>query len=133
MGHSTCEALHVRDSMLGNAHRATNDPDHQEPSDNGEESYDDHYWYAQLVYIPVPRLYLSVQYRNRTRDYTTSDPLHRNFGRKDDRPQWSVVSTLKMTKRLTGILYYSNEDAQSTLAGRDFQADVLIVMLAVKL
>lgn len=102
-------------------------------SDDGEESYDDDAWYAQLVFIPVSRFYLSVQYRDRVRDYTTSDPLHRNFGREDERPQWIVVSTLKVTKRLTGILYYSNEDAQSTLAGRDFQADILILNLAVKL
>ena len=102
-------------------------------SDDDEESYDDGAWYAQLVFIPVPRFYLSVQYRDRVRDYTTLDPLHRNFGREDDRPQWIVVSSLKVTGRVTGILYYSNEDAQSTLPGRDFQADILILFLAVKL
>jgi len=101
--------------------------------DDDEESYDDPAWYAQLVFIPVPRFYLSVQYRDRVRDYTTRDPLNRNFGRKDDRPQWIVVSTLKVTGRITGILYYSNEDARSTLVGRDFQADILILNLAVKL
>lgn len=101
-------------------------------SDNDDESYDDDWWYTQLVFVPIPRLYLSVQYRARTRDYTVQDPLHSNFRREDERPQWSVVSSLKMTDRLTGILYYSNEDAQSSRAGRDFQADILILTLAVK-
>jgi hypothetical protein len=101
--------------------------------DDDEESYDDQSMYAQLVFIPVPRFYLSVRYRDRVRDYTTPDSLQRNFGREDDRPQWNVISTLKMTSRLTGILYYSNEDARSSLAGRDFQANVLILFVAVKL
>jgi hypothetical protein len=102
-------------------------------SDDDEESYDDQTWYAQLIFIPVPRFYLSLQYRDRARDYTTLDPLHGNFGRNDDRPQWIVVSSLKITGRVTGILYYSNEDVQSTLAGRDFQSDILILFLAVRL
>jgi hypothetical protein len=102
-------------------------------SDNGEESYDEDVWYVQLVYVPIPRLYLSAQYRDRSRDYAVRDPFNRNFGRQDDRPQWSIVGSLKMTDRLTGLLYYSNEDAQSTRAGRDFQSDILILSLAVKL
>ena len=102
-------------------------------SDTAAESYDDDSWYAQLVYIPVPRLYLSLQYRDRTRDYTTNVPTDRNFRRNEDRPQWSLVSSLRINPRFTGILYYSNEDVSSSLPGRSFQDDLVIVSLAVKL
>lgn len=102
-------------------------------SDTSTESYNDDAWYAQVAYIPVPRLYLSLQYRNRTRDYTTNVPTERNFGRNEDRPQWSLVSSLRINPRFTGILYYSNEDVSSSLAGRSFQDDLVIVSLAVKL
>jgi hypothetical protein len=101
-------------------------------SDDNEETYDDNSWHVQLVYIPVPRLYLSLQYRDRTRDYSTNNPLDTNFGRNDKRPQWSLVSSLKINPRFTGILYYSNEDVSSS-RGRSFQDDLVIVTLAVKI
>lgn len=101
--------------------------------DDANESYRDDAWYVQAVYIPVPRLYLSLQYRGRERDYSVRNPTARNFGRKDERPQWSFVGSLRFTPQLTGILYYANEDVTSTLPGRSFQDDLVIVSLAVKL
>ncbi|HKR66193.1 MAG TPA: hypothetical protein VJZ00_20860 [Thermoanaerobaculia bacterium] len=102
-------------------------------SDDDVESYDEDAWYVQVAYIPVPRLYLSLQYRDRKRDYSTSDIANRNFGRNDKRPQWSLVSSLRINPRFTGILYYANEDVTSSRAGRSFQDDLVILSLAVKL
>lgn len=87
--------------------------------DNERDSYDDSYWFAQVTYQPHERLYTSLRYRDRTRDYQTID-------RTDDRGSWTATVVLTQTEHLSWLVYYSREDVHSSQPGRDFASDVLI-------
>jgi hypothetical protein len=93
------------------------------------ESYDEKTWYARAIMNPTSRVYMSVRYRDRTRDYRVTDPSAGNFGRSDDRGQWTVNLVYQFTDRVGASLYYSQEDVISTRAGRDFDTDFFVVSL----
>jgi hypothetical protein len=93
------------------------------------ESFDDSYWYARVIVNPNPRLYMSVRYRDRTREYLTTDLVAGNFGRQDDRNQWSATAVYQFTPALGGTLYYAREDVQSSRPGRNFDTDLLVLGL----
>lgn len=90
--------------------------------DDRIETYDEDYWYAQVAAIPTPRVYLSLTYRDRNRKYVNqTDPLAREVAR----PQWNAFGSLKLTKMLTGTLYYSHEVSRSPLFYRRFTTSFL--------
>ena len=95
------------------------------------ESYDDSYWYVQLVSSPSRRVYLSLTYRDRTRDYTTRDVASSKFGIEESRGQWSGSASYRATDRVAYILYYSQEDTDSSRPGRDFDTDYLLLAVSV--
>ena len=97
------------------------------------ESYKEPAWYAQLVFVPHPRVYASIRYRDRDRSYSTTDPGDSNFGRKDDRPEWSSYGSVRLTERFSGTWYYSSQDVTSSRAGRDFDSSLLIFGLLMRL
>lgn len=88
--------------------------------DNDVDSYDDRYWYLQLTSAPHERIYASVRYRDRDRDYD-------NIERHDDRKQWVLNVLFRQTERLAWTAYYANETVDSTRAGRDFDTSFLLV------
>src|SRR5687768_384152 len=71
------------------------------------ESYDDSYWYLQLVSSPTRRVYLSLTYRDRAREYTTREVSSSKFGVEETRGQWTGSASFRATDRVAYILYYS--------------------------
>ncbi len=100
--------------------------------DEGESSEDDH-WFAQVAVIPHPRVYMSLRYRHGARDYLVDVPVSSNFGRSDDRPQWTFSGSVRMSDRVSGLVYFSRENMTSSRPDRDVETYYLIVGLAIGL
>ncbi len=96
-------------------------------SRNDSDSFDGNYWYLGFVSAPHRRVYLSLAWRQHTRDYSTSNPASANFGREDDRGQLVFAGVVRVTDRIGLSSYYSRESVDSTRAGRDFSGDYLIL------
>jgi len=96
--------------------------------DDPLETYDESYWFAQVISMPVPRVYLSVSYRDRKRTYTEqTNPLAREVAR----PQWTGFGSVKLTKNLNASMYYSREVSRSPLVYRRFRTSFLLLGLTV--
>lgn len=95
------------------------------------ENYDDSYWYVQLVSSPTRKLYLSLNYRDRAREYTTRDVTSSKFGAEETRGQWTASASYRATDQVAYILYYSTEDTASSRPGRDFNTDFLLLAVSV--
>lgn len=95
------------------------------------ESYDDSYWYVQLVSSPTRRVYLSLTYRDRDREYTTRNAASSKFGVEESRGQWTGSASFRATDRVAYILYYSQEDTSSSRPNRDFDTDFLLLAVSV--
>jgi hypothetical protein len=81
--------------------------------------------WLKLRSAPTRRLYLSLRYRYRTRDYDIGLLDASNFGREDDRRQWTLAANIKTVRRLSVDVYYAYEDAESTKASRNFTTSML--------
>ncbi len=99
--------------------------------EDSTESYDESYWYAQVVSSPSPKWYLSLAYRDRTREYTTSDITSSRFGADETRGQWTASASYRATPQVAYILYFSQEDTVSSRPGRDFDTDFLLLAVSV--
>jgi hypothetical protein len=95
------------------------------------ESYDESYWYAQVVSSPTRKVYLSLTYRDQTRDYTTRDITSSKFNAEETRAQWIASASYRHTEHVAYILYYSREGTESSRPGRDFDTDFLLLAVAV--
>jgi hypothetical protein len=95
------------------------------------ESYDDSYWYVQAVSSPTRKVYLSLTYRDRSREYTTRDITSSKFGIEETRGQWTASASYRATDQVAYILYYSQEDTASTRPNRDFDTDFLLLAVSV--
>lgn len=93
--------------------------------DDPTEEHDQQDVWLKIRSIPVQRLYLSLRYRVRTRDYDTSNPLDSNFQREDDRDQWTLAADLRLTRQLRANLYVDYLDADSTKDSRVFETTLL--------
>lgn len=89
-------------------------------ADDSSEDYGQTDWFFQIRSALSPAVYLSARYRHRVREYDTSDPASRNFGREDTRDQIVLASDLRSGSRLTWNFYLAWEDADSTSPGRIF-------------
>lgn len=88
--------------------------------DDSSEDYGQTDWFFQIRSAPSPPLYLSARYRHRVREYDTSNPAARNFGREDTRDQIALAADLRSGARLTWNFYLAWEDADSTSPSRVF-------------
>lgn len=86
--------------------------------------------YVQVRSAPAPPVYLSVRYRHRTREYDTLEADSRNFLREDTRRQLAAVAVIELVDRLDLNLYYAFQAAESTLASRTFDNQLLFAGLA---
>lgn len=93
------------------------------------EDHDQTDVWLKLRSTPTPRLYLSLRYRVRTRDYDIGLPGASNFGREDDRQQWTLAANIKALRHLSVDVYYAYEDAESTKASRNFTTSLVGVGL----
>ncbi len=98
---------------------------------NGQDDYDDRYWYVQVISVPVRNLYLSVRYRDRDRDYETSTITSPNYNRHDDRHQWVLSGNYRLTERLGLSTYFAHETVDSSRIGRDYDANLLLLGLTI--
>lgn len=95
------------------------------------EDHDQTEIWLKLRSAPTRRLYLSLRYRYRTRNYDIGLPTASNFGREDDRRQWTLAANVKAVTHLSVDFYYAYEDAESTKASRNFTTSMLGVGLKV--
>ncbi|MEO8380447.1 MAG: outer membrane beta-barrel protein [Acidobacteriota bacterium] len=91
---------------------------------NELESYNEHYWYAQLNVIPHPRVNATIRYRARARDYE-------NIDRTDHRAQWTLRATVKQNARFAWTAAYGSEGVDSSTPGRDFDTNVAFAGLII--
>ena len=96
------------------------------------EDHDQTDLWLKLRSVPTRRLYLSLRYRMRTRDYDIDLPGASNFGREDDRQQWTLAANIEIVRRLSVDVYYAYEDAESTKASRNFNYSLLGLGLKVE-
>ena len=95
------------------------------------ENYDESYWYIGFTSSPTRKVYLSLTYRDRQREYTTSDITSSRFGADEQRDQWTASASYRHTDHVAYILYYSKENADSSRANRDFNTDFLLLAVSV--
>jgi len=96
------------------------------------EDHDQTDLWLKLRSAPTRRLYLSLRYRVRTRDYDVGFPGASNFGREDDRQQWTLAANIQAVRHLSVDAYFAYEDAESTKASRNFTTSLLGVGLKVE-
>lgn len=95
------------------------------------ESYDESYWYAKVVSSPTRRVYLSLEYRDLTRDYTTRDVTSSKFGSDETRGQWTGSASFRATDHVVYILYGSTEATRSSRLNHDFNTSFLLLAVSV--
>ena len=80
--------------------------------------------------IPFERLYLSLRYRLRDREYTIDDPAASNFEREDDRNDITLAADYQLLDWLAINGYVSYEDADSTKKSRIYETTLAGVGLS---
>jgi hypothetical protein len=73
--------------------------------------------YVAVRTTVIPRMYISVRFRNRIRGYTTDDAASRNFGREDRRRQVTAYLDLALWGNLVWNLSGGIDEADSTKPG----------------
>ncbi|MFP5288731.1 MAG: hypothetical protein ACLGI9_23545, partial [Thermoanaerobaculia bacterium] len=102
-------------------------------ADDPNEDHDQRDLFLKIRSAPADWAYLSLRYRHRTRDYSIADPFADNFEREDTRQQWVATADLRTGDLLTWNLYYSYEDAESTLVTREFTTSLFAAGLTIGL
>jgi hypothetical protein len=97
--------------------------------DDPSFSYDQRDLYAQVRSSITPELYLSLRYRDRSRDYSTSNVAASNFGREDERRQLAATADWTFMPSLTLNLYAARENVDVNLPNRDFDTALYLVGL----
>lgn len=95
-------------------------------------AYDQTQWQVQLRSAPVPPIYLSARYRVRVRDYPRAPEGSSSSGREDRREQIALSADLWVAGRLTWNVYYTQEDAHSSLANRSFRTRALTLGVTIQ-
>jgi hypothetical protein len=95
------------------------------------ENYDESYWYVQAVSSPTRRIYLSLAYRDSTRDYTTRDVTSSKFNAEETRGQWTASGSFRATDKVAYILYYTHEANDSSRPDHNFDTNFLLLAVSV--
>lgn len=98
----------------------------QRDVDDPALSYDQRDLYVQIRSQPAPEIYLSLRYRDRSRDYSTNNPLAGNFNREDARHQIAATADWTFMPSWTLNLYASRENVDVNQAGRDFDTSLYL-------
>lgn len=102
-------------------------------AEDPDEDHEQRDLFLKIRSAPADWAYLSFRYRHRTRDYSITNTLAGNFEREDTRKQWVASADLRTGDVLTWNLYYSYEDAESTLATREFTTSLFAAGLTIGL
>lgn len=89
-------------------------------SADANEEQDQRDLLVQLRSMAVDRLYTSLRFRYRTREYPITDPAASNVGRADDRRQWALSVEYPAGVPLAVFGYVAHENANSTKSSRTF-------------
>ena len=81
-------------------------------------SYEQDDLYLQIRSAVTPDLYVSVRFRDRSRDYP-------NIGREDERRQFVASADWSTSRSLTWNFYYSYETVDVNIPDRDFDTSLL--------
>lgn len=93
-------------------------------ADDPNEDMDETEYWVKIRSLPTERLYLSARVRWRDREYSIDDPAADNFGREDDRMDWTVAADLQVFDWLGVNGYYYRQDADSTKPSRVFESSL---------
>lgn len=102
--------------------------------DDEEESYDSFDKYLQVAYIPTMEgdpLYVSLRYRMRDRSYTIGDRASSNFGREENRGDWTALVDYRLVENVNVWVYFSTETIDSSLPSRDFNTGLLLTGITI--
>lgn len=88
-------------------------------------SYEQGDLWLQIRSSISPALYLSVRFRDRSREYTGASVLSSNFGREDDRRQLAASADYRTSEVMTLNFYAAHEDTESNIAGKDFDTSLI--------
>lgn len=100
--------------------------------DDTDESYGQRDAYLQIRSSVTPDLYLSLRFRDRSRDYDAASPAASNFGREDTRRQVAFTAVYSLTPAVDVDLYATRERVDSSRAGRDFETGLFVLGLTWK-
>lgn len=89
--------------------------------------------YVQVRSAAIPRTYVSVRYRARTRDYTIENATSRNFGRQDRRRQVTCYLDIALWGNLVWNLSGGLEQGDSTRTTSAFRSRQFATMFSVML
>ncbi|HVS03968.1 MAG TPA: hypothetical protein VMT16_14475, partial [Thermoanaerobaculia bacterium] len=99
--------------------------------DPHDEYAEDMAW-AKLRFSPARALTFSLRYRDRRRDYRVEDPGDSNFGRDDDRDEWTLRGDWVVSRRWALNLEADHLDTDSTRQSRVFTTSQLTLGVALK-
>ena len=90
------------------------------------EDFDQRDVWLRLRSAPTADLYLSFRARQRDREYDVATPAASNFGREDDRRDYTLSADYRLTGNLGLNLYANFLDAGSTKPSREFESSMVL-------
>lgn len=99
---------------------------------DSRENHSQNDLYVKVRSVPAPPLYLSVQYRHRTRNYSSDDRAARNFGRTDTRKQLTALAEIHAWSYVYLNVYYALQNGISTLPSRSFTTQMLTIGMSLR-
>jgi hypothetical protein len=96
------------------------------------DDYDETMPWIKLRFSPFDRLTASLRFRDRRREYSTGDSDDSNFGRVDERDEWTLRADWVVARRLALNLEADWLTSDSTRESRNFTASTLVLGTTVK-
>ena len=94
-------------------------------ADRDNEEYTQRDLFARVRSRPIDRLYLSLRYRYREREYDVASPTASNFGREDERDEWTLRADVTAAAFAILNLEYVWMDGESSRADKSFESSEL--------
>ena len=94
---------------------------------DANEDFDQRDVWLRLRSAPTEDLYLSFRVRQRDREYDVATPAASNFGREDDRRDYTLSADYRFTEDLGLNLYANFLEAGSTKPSREFESSMVLI------
>jgi hypothetical protein len=101
-------------------------------ADRVNEEYTQRDLLARLRSRPLERLYLSLRYRYRERQYDVGEVAASNFAREDTRDEWTLRADVNAARFAIVNVEYVFMDGGSTRADKAFESSELAVGLTLR-
>lgn len=96
------------------------------------DEYEENMPWAKLRFSPHDALTVSLRYRDRSRDYAIDDPADSNFGRRDERDEWTLRADWVVARRVALNLEAEHLVTESTREGRSFTSSLVTLGTTIK-